>query len=97
MGRLIFSEADTALLGLKLHQLFFNFSLSPQTWLFNLKVDGQSLFLLGLMIGCVALEILASRSRRRYQWLRHKWVTPLLLLLSIFLGSTGLGGVYGAR
>lgn len=97
VGRLIFSEANTALLGLKLHQLFFNFSLSPQTWLFNLKVDGQSLFLLGLMIGCVVLEIFATRGRRRYQWLRQKWVTPLLLLLSIFFGSTGLGGVYGAR
>ena len=97
VGRLIFSEANTALLGLKLHQLFFNFSLSPQTWLFNLKVDGRSLFLLGLTIGCVVLEIFARHGRRRYQWLRQKWVTPLLLLLSIFLGSTGLGGVYGAR
>ena len=97
VGRLIFSEADTALLGIKLHQLFFNFSLSPQTWLFHLKVNGQSLFLLGLMLGCVVLEIVAKRGRRRYQWLRQKWATPLLLLLSILLGSTGLGGVYGAR
>jgi hypothetical protein len=97
VGRLIFSEADTALLGIKLHQLFFNFSLSPQTWLFHLKVNGQSLFLLCLVLGCVALEIGAKRGRRRYQWLRTKWVTPLLLLLSILFGSTGLGGVYGAR
>jgi hypothetical protein len=97
VGRLIFSESNTALLGLKLNQLFFNFSLSPQAWVFHLKVDGQSLFLLGLLIGCVVLEIFAKRGRRRYQWLRQKWVTPLLLLLSIFLGSTGLGGVYGAR
>lgn len=97
IGRLIFSEPNTALLGLKLKQLFFNFSLSPQTWLFNLKVDGQTLLLLGMVLVCVALEIFAKRSRQRYQWLRRKWVTPLLLLLSIFLGSTGLGGVYGAR
>ena len=97
VGRLIFSEANTAVLGLKLKQLFFNFSLSPQTWLFHLKVDWQALFLLGVMIGCVVLEMFAKCGRRRYQWLRQKWVTPLLLLLSIFFGSTGLGGVYGAR
>jgi hypothetical protein len=97
VGRLIFSGSNTAVLGLKLKQLFFNFSLSPQTWLFHLKVDWQALFLLGVMIGCVVLEIFAKRGRRRYQWLRKKWVTPLLLLLSIFFGSTGLGGVYGAR
>jgi alginate O-acetyltransferase complex protein AlgI len=97
IGRLIFSEPNAALLGLKLKQLFFNFSLSPETWLFNLKVGGQSLLLLGIVIVCVMLEIFAKRSRQRYQWLRQKWVTPLLLLLSIFLGSTGLGGVYGAR
>jgi D-alanyl-lipoteichoic acid acyltransferase DltB (MBOAT superfamily) len=97
IGRLIFSEPNTALLGLKLKQLFFNFSLSPQTWLFNLKVDGQTLLLLSMVFVCVALEIFGKRSRQRYQWLRQKWVTPLLLLLSIFLGSTGLGGVYGAR
>jgi len=96
-GRLIFSESNTALLGLKLEQLFFNFSLSPQSWLFNLKVDGQSLLLLGLVVVCVMLEVFSKRGRRRYQWLRKKWVTPSLLLLSIFLGSTGLGGVYGAR
>ncbi|MFZ4711920.1 MAG: MBOAT family O-acyltransferase, partial [Zwartia sp.] len=97
VGRLIFSESNTALLGLKLNQLFFNFSLDPQAWVFHLKVDGQSLFLLGMMIGCLVLEFFAKRGRRRYQWLRQKWVTPLLLLLSIFFGSTGLGGVYGAR
>ncbi len=97
IGRLIFSEPNAALLGLKLKQLFFNFSLSPQTWLFNLKVGGQSLLLLGIVIACVMLEIFARRSRQRYQWLRQKWVTPSLLLLSLLLGSTGLGGVYGAR
>ena len=97
IGRLIFSEPNAALLGLKLKQLFFNFSLSPQTWLFNLKVGEQSLLLLGIVMTCVMLEIFAKRSRQRYQWLRQKWVTPSLLLLSLLLGSTGLGGVYGAR
>ena len=97
IGRLIFSEPNTALLGLKFRQLFFNFSLSPQSWLFNLKVDGQSQLLLGLVIAVVVLEVFSKGSRRRYQWLRQKWVTPSLLLMSIFLGSTGLGGVYGAR
>jgi hypothetical protein len=97
VGRLIFSEPSTALLGIKLKQLFFNFSISPQTWLLNLKVDGQSLLLLAIIVACMLLEIFAKRSRQRYQWLRQKWVTPLLLLLSICLGSTGLGGVYGAR
>lgn len=97
IGRLIFSEPNAALLGLKLKQLFFNFSLSPQTWLLNLKVDGQTLLLLGMVFVCVALEVFGKPSRQRYQWLRQKWVTPLLLLLSILLGSTGLGGVYGAR
>lgn len=97
VGRLIFSEPSTALLGQKLKQLFFNFSFNPQAWLFNLKVDGQSLLLLGIIATCVILEVFAKRSRQRYQWMRQKWVTPLLLLLSIFLGSTGLGGVYGAR
>lgn len=97
VGRLIFSEPSTALLGQKLKQLFFNFSFSPQAWLFNLKVDGQSLLLLAIVVACVVLEVFAKRSYQRYQWLRQKWVTPLLLLSSIFLGSTGLGGVYGAR
>jgi len=97
VGRLIFSEPSTAFLAQKLKQLFFNFSFSPQAWLFNLKVDGQSLLLLGIVVACVVLEVFAKRSRQRYQWFRQKWVTPLLLLLSIFLGSTGLGGVYGAR
>jgi hypothetical protein len=97
IGRLIFSESSTALLGQKLQQLFFNFSFSPQAWLFNLKVDGQSLLLLAIVASCVVLEVFAKRSRQRYQWFRQKWVTPLLLLMSIFLGSTGLGGVYGAR
>lgn len=97
IGRLIFSEPSTALLGQKLQQLFFNFSFSPQAWLFNLKVDAQSMLLLGIVVVCVVLEIFAKRSCQRYQWLRQKWVTPLLLLSSIFLGSTGLGGVYGAR
>jgi glucan phosphoethanolaminetransferase (alkaline phosphatase superfamily) len=62
-----------------------------------LKVDGQSLLLLGIVVACVVLEVFAKRSRQRYQWFRQKWVTPLLLLSSILLGSTGLGGVYGAR
>lgn len=97
VGRLIFSESNNALLLLKLNQLFFNFSLSPQAWVFHLKADGQSLFLLSLMIGCVVLEIFAKRGRRRYQWLRQKWMTPMLLVLSVCLGSTGLEGVYGAR
>ncbi len=97
VGRLIFSEPSTALLGQKLQQLFFNFSFSSQAWLFNLKVDGQSLLLLGIVVACVVLEVCAKRNCQRYQWLRQKWVTPLLLLSSIFLGSTGLGGVYGAR
>jgi len=97
VGRLIFSEPSTALLGQKLTQLFFNFSFSPQAWLFNLKVDGQSLLLLGIVVACVVLEVFAKRSRQRYQWLRQKWVPLFLLLSSIFLGSTGLGGVYGAR
>ncbi|MEI8400282.1 MAG: MBOAT family O-acyltransferase, partial [Alcaligenaceae bacterium] len=97
IGRLIFSEANTTLLWLKLKQLFFNFSLSPQTWLFHLKVDERSLLLLGLAIFCLAIEIFAKRGHWRYQFLRQRWAVPSLALLSIFLGSTGLGGVYGAR
>ena len=97
IGRLIFSEPSTALLGLKLKQLFFNFSLNSQAWLFNLRVDGQSLLLLAMVFVCLLLEVFGKPSRQRYQWFRQKWMTPVLLLLSICLGSTGIGGVYGAR
>lgn len=97
VGRLIFSEANSDLLWLKLKQLFLNFSLSPQAWLFHLKVAGPSLALLLLVALCVALEFFTRPGRRRYQLLRQKWAMPVLVLLSIFLGSTGLGGVYGAR
>ena len=97
VGRLIFSEANSDLLWLKLKQLFFNFSLSPQTWLFHLKVAGPSIALLLLVALFVALEFCARSGRRRYQLLRQRWTTPVLVLLSILLGSTGLGGVYGAR
>lgn len=97
IGRLIFSESNIEVLWFKLNQLFFNFSLSPQALLLNLKISGQAGVLLGLVAVCLVLEFTARRGQGRYQGLRRKWMAPLLLLLSVFLGSTGLGGVYGAR
>ena len=79
VGRLIFSEANSDLLWLKLKQLFLNFSLSPQAWLFHLKVAGPSLALLLLVALCVALEFFTRPGRRRYQLLRQKWAMPLLV------------------
>ncbi len=97
IGRLIFSESDTQFLLIKLERLLLHFSVSQDAMVMNMIVDWQSVVMLGFGGLCVAAEVLSGVRFRRYRLLRKKWIMLLQLLCCLAIGSTGLGGVYGAR
>lgn len=95
-GRLIFSEADSALLLLKLQQLFLWHS-DADAWLWHLTLDGKTRLILGACLLWLLAEVVLPRRLRHYRLLRKPWMTPLLAALCLAFGNSGLGSVYGAR
>jgi alginate O-acetyltransferase complex protein AlgI len=96
IGRLIFSEADSAILLHKFQQLAY-FETSQQAWCLNLVLDWKTGALVCAAAAYLLAEALFTRRLRAYKFLRRPWVSALLLILCLWLGNTGLGGVYGAR
>lgn len=96
IGRLIFSESDTSVLLDKLKRLS-HFSFNADALVMNMVVDGQTLALLALGALCIGMEVVLGARFRRYRLLRKKSTLVVLLCLCAVFGSTGLGGVYGAR
>ncbi len=94
-GRLIFSESDMALLWLKCQNLF-NWG-AEAAWLPHLTPDANTWARLALAVLCLLAEPCLPRQFRRYKLLRRGGATLLLIGACLWLGQTGLGGVYGAR
>ena len=94
LGRLMFSEADSQTLLLKLRNLFA-WTSSENAWLLNLSLDTKTEVILAGALAWVLTEIFSNR--KKYTLLRKPWVTTILIVLCAFFGSSGLGGVYGAR
>ena len=96
IGRLIFSESDFDVLMFKLDRLV-HFSINPDALVMNMVIDARTGLLLAAAAVCIGAEVLLGSRFRRYRLLRKKWIMLLLLGVCAVFGSTGLGGVYGAR
>ena len=96
IGRLIFSESNIDVLLDKLDQLL-HFSVNADALVLNMVVDGQTSVMLAAGALCIGMEVILGVRFRRYRLLRKKWAMLALLALCVLFGSTGLGGVYGAR
>ena len=106
VGRLIFSEFDTALLLLKLDHLLLHFAITDNALVKHFELDFQTAALLSLALIYILVEIFSRRLKlikfkcikfNRYKFMRNVWLWPVLIGLSIAFGSSGLGAVYGAR
>ena len=96
IGRLIFSESDFDVLIVKLDRLL-HFSINPDAMVMNMVIDAQTAAMLAACALCIGAEVLLGSRFRRYRLLRKNGIILLLLGMCAAFGSTGLGGVYGAR
>ena len=96
LGRLIFSEADSALLLFKLQQLC-HLASNDDAWLLHLTLDRKTTLILAGVLLWLLAEVWFPRCHRNYRLLRCHWMPLLLLGLCAAFGNSGLGGVYGAR
>ena len=94
VGRLMFAEADSQALFIKLKHLLY-LSSSEDAWLLNLSLVTKSAIVVTAALGWILTEVFSTR--RNYALLRKPWVTVALIALCACFGSSGLGGVYGAR
>lgn len=95
-GRLIFSELDMPTLLFKLRQVM-HFEGGRDAWLLHLEIDAQTGVTLLIAALVIAAEALLPQQCGTYRLWQQPWVTLLLLAVTLTLGSTGLGGVYGTR
>ena len=96
LGRLIFSESSTELLGMKLQQLL-HFDHMTEAWTLHLQADARtlaSLALAGLLIGA---EVLLPKRYSPYKMLRKKWGLVVLIGAVLAMGTTNTVGIYGTR
>lgn len=96
IGRLIFSESDFEVLVEKLSRLL-HFSVTPDSLALNMIVDARSGTMLAAGAACITAEILLGPRFRRYRLLRKRVIMLPLIAICFLFGTTGLGGVYGAR
>ena len=94
IGRLLFSEENSQTLLLKLKNLLL-FSSSTDAWLLNISIDTKTAVILTGAMAWVLTEVFSRR--KNYTLLRKPWITATMIILCLFLGNSGLGGVYGAR
>lgn len=97
IGRLIFSESDSALLREKLVALT-----SPASWaqaplLLDLRLDVPTAATLGFAMLWLTLEVFGWSKALRYRLLRHPLVSVALLAVLLVWGTVNVGGVYGTR
>lgn len=101
VGRLIFSEFDTAILLRKLDHLLLHFTINRDDMVSHFDLDVQTTALLCLSVCYIAVEILSRNIKGikfiRYKLMRQIWLWPLWIGLSIAFGYSGLGAVYGSR
>jgi len=96
IGRLIFSEIDPHLLFIKLGSLM-TADLSDPPLVRDIVLSNTAALLLVVALAVIWGEAAKVRSFRRYRIYRTGWNSIALLVFVIFFGSSGLGGIYGAR
>lgn len=95
-GRLIFSELDMPTLLFKFRQVLY-FEGGRDAWLLHLEMDARTAVTLWVAALALGAEVLLPRQCGAYRFWRKRGVTLALLVATLALGSTGLGGVYGTR
>jgi alginate O-acetyltransferase complex protein AlgI len=97
IGRLIFSEADTALLWGKLSAFMNSESWGESPLWSNIHLDWANYVAVLFALAWFVTEASGCKLARRYRVLRTPVASALLFLGVIVLGSFDMGGVYGTR